>query len=151
MEIHVVIIGDLRIAIFKGLLRVATCGIDQEKYWEDHPREAVPLMKPKFYGGTWKVLKGDVLPANQWKLEDPVKEQLCNSFYFTVFLYRINRFGSFRMHLKSNYSSNYVYSSKYVDHWLVEVEYCFLVVFRMHLENTYSGNDVYQWLVFNYF
>ncbi|TYH26877.1 hypothetical protein ES288_A02G024500v1 [Gossypium darwinii] len=37
----------------------------QEKYWEDHPGEAVPLMKPKFYGGPWKVLKGDVLPPNE--------------------------------------------------------------------------------------
>ncbi|KAK9208768.1 hypothetical protein WN944_001128 [Citrus x changshan-huyou] len=27
----------------------------KEKYWEDHPGEAVPLMRPTFYGGPWKV------------------------------------------------------------------------------------------------
>lgn len=36
----------------------------QEKYWEDHPGEAVPLMRPTFYGGPWKVYKGDTLPQN---------------------------------------------------------------------------------------
>ncbi|KAK6248682.1 hypothetical protein QUC31_020247 [Theobroma cacao] len=65
LETHVVINGHLGIAIFKDLSRVAIFVIDQEKYWEDHPGEAVPLMKPKFYGGPWKVLKGDVLPPNQ--------------------------------------------------------------------------------------
>ncbi|KAI5658932.1 hypothetical protein M9H77_27725 [Catharanthus roseus] len=32
----------------------------KEKYWEEHPGEAVPLMKPKFYGGPWKVMRGEV-------------------------------------------------------------------------------------------
>ncbi|KAL2939205.1 hypothetical protein RDABS01_007712 [Bienertia sinuspersici] len=32
----------------------------QEKYWEDHPGEMVPIMKPMFYGGPWKVYRGEV-------------------------------------------------------------------------------------------
>ncbi|KVH93955.1 hypothetical protein Ccrd_003989, partial [Cynara cardunculus var. scolymus] len=36
-----------------------------EKYWEDHPGEAVPIMRPKFYGGPWKIYKGGVLPPNK--------------------------------------------------------------------------------------
>lgn len=34
--------------------------VTQEKYWEDHPGETVPLMKPMFYGGPWKVYRGEV-------------------------------------------------------------------------------------------
>ncbi|KAG9447957.1 hypothetical protein H6P81_014085 [Aristolochia fimbriata] len=37
----------------------------KEKYWEEHPGEAVPLMRPKFYFGHWKIFKGGVLPPNQ--------------------------------------------------------------------------------------
>ncbi|KAF8692434.1 hypothetical protein HU200_039672 [Digitaria exilis] len=32
----------------------------QEKYWEDHPGEAVPIMPPKFYWGPWRVMNGEV-------------------------------------------------------------------------------------------
>ncbi|KAL0910154.1 hypothetical protein M5K25_021098 [Dendrobium thyrsiflorum] len=35
---------------------------DSEKYWEDHPGEAVPLMRPKFYWGPWRIYNGDTLP-----------------------------------------------------------------------------------------
>ncbi|EYU23265.1 hypothetical protein MIMGU_mgv1a0261651mg, partial [Erythranthe guttata] len=31
-----------------------------EKYWETHPWESVPLMKPMFYRGPWRVMRGDV-------------------------------------------------------------------------------------------
>jgi hypothetical protein len=41
------------------------CDIVQEKYWEDHPGEAVPLMNPKFYGGPWKILKGEAVIPDQ--------------------------------------------------------------------------------------
>lgn len=34
--------------------------VEQEKYWEDHPGEAVPIMKPKFYWGPWRIMGGDV-------------------------------------------------------------------------------------------
>ncbi|KAH7686504.1 hypothetical protein IHE45_04G109600 [Dioscorea alata] len=37
----------------------------KEKYWEDHPGEAVPIMRPKFYWGPWKINRGSVLPPNQ--------------------------------------------------------------------------------------
>ncbi|CAL5438055.1 unnamed protein product [Camellia sinensis] len=40
-------------------------GTLQEKYWEDHPGHVVPLMKPKFYYGPWKILKGEALPPDQ--------------------------------------------------------------------------------------
>ncbi|KAL5994772.1 hypothetical protein ACLOJK_024827 [Asimina triloba] len=31
----------------------------KERYWEEHPGEAAPLMKPKFYYGPWRVQQGD--------------------------------------------------------------------------------------------
>lgn len=34
--------------------------MSQEKYWEEHPGKAVPLMPPKFYWGPWRVMGGDV-------------------------------------------------------------------------------------------
>jgi hypothetical protein len=34
--------------------------LEQEKYWEDHPGEAVPIMQPKFYWGPWRVVNGEV-------------------------------------------------------------------------------------------
>ncbi|KAK8703660.1 hypothetical protein V6N13_047310 [Hibiscus sabdariffa] len=53
-------------AFYTGVVGAAiTEQLYKEKYWEDHPGEAVPLMKPKFYGGPWKVLKGDVLPPTE--------------------------------------------------------------------------------------
>ncbi|KAK8987910.1 hypothetical protein V6N11_065515 [Hibiscus sabdariffa] len=55
-----------QVAFYTGVIGAAvTEQLYKEKYWEDHPGEAVPLMKPKFYGGPWKVLKGDVLPPNE--------------------------------------------------------------------------------------
>ena len=42
------------------------CDIEQEKYWEDHPGEEVPLMMPSFYRGPWRVVRGDALrPPSQ--------------------------------------------------------------------------------------
>lgn len=38
----------------------------QEKYWEEHPGKAVPLMRPKFYGGPWRVMGGNE-PPSEWK------------------------------------------------------------------------------------
>ncbi|XP_022751735.1 uncharacterized protein At4g29660-like [Durio zibethinus] len=53
-------------AFYAGVIGAAISEqLYKEKYWEDHPGKAVPLMKPKFYGGTWKVHKGDVLPPNR--------------------------------------------------------------------------------------
>ncbi|XP_042380196.1 uncharacterized protein At4g29660 [Zingiber officinale] len=34
------------------------------EYWEEHPGEAVPIMRPKFYWGPWRVYRGDELPPN---------------------------------------------------------------------------------------
>jgi len=36
------------------------CQKSQEKYWEEHPGEAVPIMPPKFYWGPWRVMNGEV-------------------------------------------------------------------------------------------
>ncbi|KAH1198235.1 Uncharacterized protein GmHk_18G051848 [Glycine max] len=36
---------------------------DEEKYWEEHPGKAVPLMRPKFYGGPWRVMGGNEPPS----------------------------------------------------------------------------------------
>ncbi|KAL5178231.1 Uncharacterized protein HKD37_08G023826 [Glycine soja] len=35
----------------------------REKYWEEHPGKAVPLMRPKFYGGPWRVMGGNEPPS----------------------------------------------------------------------------------------
>ena len=35
--------------------------IEQEKYWEEHPGEEVPLMMPTFYRGPWRVVRGEAL------------------------------------------------------------------------------------------
>ncbi|PNX83874.1 hypothetical protein L195_g039923, partial [Trifolium pratense] len=31
-----------------------------EKYWEENPGKAVPLMKPTFYRGPWRVMGGQI-------------------------------------------------------------------------------------------
>jgi len=57
------------LAFYTGVIGSAiTEQLYKEKYWEDHPGEAVPIMRPKFYGGPWKILKGDVPPPGQWKI-----------------------------------------------------------------------------------
>ncbi|KAL3535627.1 hypothetical protein ACH5RR_004088 [Cinchona calisaya] len=51
-------------AFYTGVIGSAiTEKLYKEKYWEDHPGEAVPLMKPKFYGGPWRVMRGEVPPS----------------------------------------------------------------------------------------
>ncbi|ERN14046.1 hypothetical protein AMTRI_Chr01g111340 [Amborella trichopoda] len=54
-------------AFYTGVIGSAiTEQLYKEKYWEEHPGAAVPLMKPKFYYSTWKVERDDFLPrANQ--------------------------------------------------------------------------------------
>uniref|UniRef100_A0A1D1YF18 Uncharacterized protein At4g29660 n=1 Tax=Anthurium amnicola TaxID=1678845 RepID=A0A1D1YF18_9ARAE len=53
-------------AFYTGVIGAAiTEQLYKEKYWEDHPGEAVPLMRPKFYYGPWKIMKGEALPPNQ--------------------------------------------------------------------------------------
>lgn len=42
------------------LIFIMNFAISQEKYWEEHPGKAVPLMKPMFYGGPWRVMGGQV-------------------------------------------------------------------------------------------
>ncbi|KAK3210516.1 hypothetical protein Dsin_015222 [Dipteronia sinensis] len=50
-------------AFYTGVIGSAiTEQLYKEKYWEDRPGQAVPLMKPKFYYGPWKVHKGDTPP-----------------------------------------------------------------------------------------
>ncbi|CAL5360384.1 unnamed protein product [Camellia sinensis] len=56
--------GVIGSAITEQLYKTAW-GTLQEKYWEDHPGHVVPLMKPKFYYGPWKILKGEALPPDQ--------------------------------------------------------------------------------------
>ncbi|GAB4853806.1 hypothetical protein Ancab_018000 [Ancistrocladus abbreviatus] len=46
------------VAFYTGVIGAAiTEQLYKEKYWEEHPGEAVPLMKPKFYGGPWRKLR----------------------------------------------------------------------------------------------
>ncbi|GJV22736.1 embryo defective protein [Tanacetum coccineum] len=53
-------------AFYTGVIGAAiTEQLYKEKYWEDHPGEVVPIMRPKFYGGPWKIYKGTVLPPNK--------------------------------------------------------------------------------------
>ncbi|KAF7149187.1 hypothetical protein RHSIM_Rhsim03G0233100 [Rhododendron simsii] len=70
------------LAFYTGVIGSAiTEQLYKEKYWEDHPGEAVPIMRPKFYKGPWKILKGDVpAPGHQ-----PNDGNLCSSvLYFYV-------------------------------------------------------------------
>ncbi|PIA38755.1 hypothetical protein AQUCO_02700158v1 [Aquilegia coerulea] len=53
-------------AFYTGVIGAAiTEQLYKEKYWEEHPGEAVPMMKPKFYYGPWKVRLEDHSPPNQ--------------------------------------------------------------------------------------
>ncbi|KAJ8750895.1 hypothetical protein K2173_016076 [Erythroxylum novogranatense] len=55
-------------AFYTGVVAAAiTEQLYKEKFWEDHPGEAVPLMRPKFYGGPWKVDRGQVPPTYEAK------------------------------------------------------------------------------------
>ncbi|XP_021903782.1 uncharacterized protein At4g29660 [Carica papaya] len=52
-------------AFYTGVIGAAiTEQLYKEKYWEDHPGEAVPLMKPTFYKGPWRVIRGEALPPD---------------------------------------------------------------------------------------
>ncbi|RAL37130.1 hypothetical protein DM860_004052 [Cuscuta australis] len=56
-------------AFYTGVIGAAiTEQIYKEKCWENHPGEAVPLMKPIFYGGPWRVMRGDVPPTGKFEL-----------------------------------------------------------------------------------
>ncbi|MQL71946.1 hypothetical protein Taro_004240 [Colocasia esculenta] len=53
-------------AFYTGVIGAAiTEQLYKERYWEDHPGEAVPLLRPKFYYGPWKIMRGEALPPNQ--------------------------------------------------------------------------------------
>ncbi|KAK9131017.1 hypothetical protein Sjap_011504 [Stephania japonica] len=53
-------------AFYTGVVGAAiTEQLYKEKYWEEHPGEAVPLMHPKFYYSKWKVRREDHFPPNQ--------------------------------------------------------------------------------------
>ncbi|KAL5729729.1 hypothetical protein ACHQM5_002635 [Ranunculus cassubicifolius] len=53
-------------AFYTGVVGAAiTEQLYKEKYWEEHPGEAVPMMKPRFYYGPWKVLKEHHNPPTQ--------------------------------------------------------------------------------------
>ncbi|KAK4778020.1 hypothetical protein SAY87_018207 [Trapa incisa] len=36
----------------------------KEEYWEEHPGEYVPIMRPKCYYGPWRIYRGEELPPN---------------------------------------------------------------------------------------
>ncbi|KAF5726058.1 hypothetical protein HS088_TW23G00797 [Tripterygium wilfordii] len=49
-------------AFYTGVIGAAiTKQLYKEKYWEDHPGQEVPLMRPKFYWGPWRVIRGEAL------------------------------------------------------------------------------------------
>ncbi|GAU29614.1 hypothetical protein TSUD_164640 [Trifolium subterraneum] len=48
-------------AFYTGVIGAAiTEQLYKEKYWEEHPGKAVPLMKPTFYRGPWRVMGGEI-------------------------------------------------------------------------------------------
>lgn len=78
-------------------LRTVPCCIVQEKYWEDHPGEAVPLMQPKFYYGPWRIIRGEALTPNPWKPQSSwstVLEFLPFHFLFLSMILRMLRLGN---------------------------------------------------------
>ncbi|KAK8949123.1 hypothetical protein KSP39_PZI005863 [Platanthera zijinensis] len=57
------VVATYVVAFYTGVIGSAlTEQLYKEKYWEDHPGELVPLMRPKFYWGPWKIYNGDALP-----------------------------------------------------------------------------------------
>lgn len=55
------LISTYTAAFYTGVVGSAlTEQLYKEKYWEEHPGQAVPLMKPKFYFGPWRVYRGQV-------------------------------------------------------------------------------------------
>ncbi|CAN6359334.1 unnamed protein product, partial [Urochloa humidicola] len=55
------LVGTYVAAFYTGVVGAAvTEQLYKEKYWEDHPGEAVPIMPPKFYWGPWRVMNGEV-------------------------------------------------------------------------------------------
>lgn len=36
----------------------------QEKFWEEHPGKTVPLMKPLYYRGPWRVYRGEAIASD---------------------------------------------------------------------------------------
>ncbi|KAF8727406.1 hypothetical protein HU200_019011 [Digitaria exilis] len=55
------LVGTYVAAFYTGVIGAAvTEQLYKEKYWEDHPGEAVPIMPPKFYWGPWRVMNGEV-------------------------------------------------------------------------------------------
>ncbi|KAK1282950.1 Uncharacterized protein QJS10_CPB22g00742 [Acorus calamus] len=51
-------------AFYTGVVGAAvTEQLYKEKYWEEHPGQEVPLMRPKYYGGPWRVMRGEVPPG----------------------------------------------------------------------------------------
>ncbi|XP_073276608.1 uncharacterized protein At4g29660 isoform X2 [Primulina huaijiensis] len=48
-------------AFYTGVIGAAiTEQLYKEKFWEKHPGAEVPIMKPMFYGGPWRVYRGEV-------------------------------------------------------------------------------------------
>ncbi|KAG2626103.1 uncharacterized protein At4g29660-like [Panicum virgatum] len=55
------LVGTYVAAFYTGVVGAAvTEQLYKEKYWEEHPGEAVPIMPPKFYWGPWRVMNGEV-------------------------------------------------------------------------------------------
>ncbi|XP_047319172.1 uncharacterized protein At4g29660 [Impatiens glandulifera] len=54
--------GLYTLAFYTGVIGSAvTEQLYKENFWEEHPGEIVPLMKPKFYYSPWKVFKGEAI------------------------------------------------------------------------------------------
>ncbi|WOL19352.1 hypothetical protein Cni_G28150 [Canna indica] len=52
-------------AFYSGVIGSAiTEQLYKEKHWEEHPGEYVPIMRPKFYWGPWKIYGGEELPPH---------------------------------------------------------------------------------------
>jgi len=58
---YVLTLNASRGPIFEILIFIMNFALlSQEKYWEENPGKAVPLMKPRFYGGPWRVMGGEI-------------------------------------------------------------------------------------------
>ncbi|CAH2077570.1 unnamed protein product, partial [Thlaspi arvense] len=52
-------------AFYTGVIGAAvTEQIYKEKFWEEHPGKTVPLMKPIFYRGPWRVYRGEAIASD---------------------------------------------------------------------------------------
>ncbi|KAH0941094.1 hypothetical protein HID58_000731 [Brassica napus] len=58
--------GVIGAAVTEQLYKVSFASVidSREKFWEEHPGKTVPLMKPLYYRGPWRVYRGEAIASD---------------------------------------------------------------------------------------